>query len=327
MADAVLVALADEGFLDQARQLFSCVHFQAGWEGDLLLLAHDVPAEKLEDFVSRGIHVEPCSDWLAAERGQDFHPPTVLSKFDVFGPALRRWEQVVYLDGDMMFWASLERLARVRGLHAVCERRPLAGQYSQRHAHPDLAAELEARFPLDEVAFNSGLLAFATRDIEEDAPERLRELYLRYRECQAHPFGDQPALNLHFFRRWSLVPDFYAAIRDHSASWFHLAEDELRMIGKHFAGYPRPWHAGHSRHDEWCANLARFAELDARSPRPAVRVWSAGEIRRYWIRLRARRAWYDARARWNRARSELRRTAPARRMRWLAERVRALLGG
>jgi hypothetical protein len=327
VADAVLVTLADEGFLDQARQLFSCAHFQAGWDGDLLLLAHDVQADKLEDFVARGIQVEPCPDWLGAERGEDFHPPTVLSKFDVFGPALRRWEQVVYLDGDMMFWASLAGLARVRGLHAVCERRPLAAQYSQRRAHPELAAELDTRVSLDAFAFNSGLLAFATRDIEEDACQRLRELYLRYRECQAHPFGDQPALNLHFFGRWKLLPDFYAAIRDHSARWFHLEEDELRMIGKHFAGYPRPWQEGHPRYDEWCANLARFAELDARSPQSAAQVWSAGEIRRYWTWLRARRAWYAARERWERARTELRRTAPARRMRWLARRVRALLGG
>lgn len=327
MADAVLVTLADEGFLDQARQLFACVHFQAGWEGDLLLLAHDVPEAKIEDFVARGIHVQPCADWLGAERGRDFHPPTVLSKFDVFGPALRRWEQVVYLDGDMMFWASIERLARVRGLHAVCERRPLGAQYSQRHAHPQLGAELDARFSMDAFAFNSGLLAFATRDVEPDAPQRLRELYLRYRECQAHPFGDQPALNLHFYGRWKVLPDFYAAIRDHSARWFHLEEDQLRMIGKHFAGYPRPWQEGHPLREQWRANLERFAELDARTPQPAVRTWSTGEIRRYWTRLRARRAWYVARARWDRARAELRRSAPARRVRWLAGRVRALLGG
>jgi hypothetical protein len=56
-------------------------------------------------------------------------------------------------------------------------------------------------------------------------------------------------------------------------------------------------------------------------------VWSAGEIRRYWWRLRARRARYAVVERAERVWAGLRRTAAARRVRWLAGRLRALLGG
>lgn len=328
MARHVLVTLADENFLDPARQLFSCVHFNAGWDGDLLLLAHEVPEDALAPFRERGILVEPCAPWMEPEKqGDVFHPPTVLSKFDVFGPRFREWENVVFLDADTMFWASLEGLTRVRGFAAVCERRALAGQYSRRHLHPELARDLEGRFDLARPAFNSGLLAFRTDLIEGDSVGRLRELYLRYRDLQAHPFGDQPALNLHLQGRWTLLPDFYAAIRDHSARHFFLAEGRLHMIGKHFAGWPRPWDEESPWHAEWRENLARFEELDARMPRPARARWSPAEIRGYWLRLRVRRALFLAGETAGRALARLRRTPPARRFRWLAARIRALLGG
>jgi len=37
---SVLVTLADENYIYQAKQLFSSVYFNVGWRGDYMLLAH-----------------------------------------------------------------------------------------------------------------------------------------------------------------------------------------------------------------------------------------------------------------------------------------------
>jgi lipopolysaccharide biosynthesis glycosyltransferase len=293
MARSVLVTLADERYLAPAKQLFACVHWNAGWSGDLLLLAHEVPAAALAPFRERGILVRECEPWQRGEpvEGEKhFHPVTVLDKFELFAPDFRRWENVLFLDADMMFWASLEPLARVRGFAAVPERKPLAGQYSRGEQDPERFAELAARFDLTGGAFNSGLLAFRTADVlRDDSRDALRGLYQRYAGVQAHRFGDQPALNLYFHRRWRRLPDFWAALRDRPEKHFGVSRDGLRVIGRHFAGRPRPWDAEHPLHAEWCANLARFDDLDARRPPPPREAWSAARVRGYDAWLHARR--------------------------------------
>ena len=47
MKKNLLVTLADENYIDRAKQLFSSVYFNAGWKGDYMLLAHEIPEEKL----------------------------------------------------------------------------------------------------------------------------------------------------------------------------------------------------------------------------------------------------------------------------------------
>jgi hypothetical protein len=327
MAGHLLVTLADENYLDPVRQLFACVHWNAGWDGDLMLLSHGIPQASLDPFEERGILVRSCDPWVDPCDEEVGHPPTVLSKFDVFSTDFRRWDHVLFLDADMMFWASLSALTRVRGLAAVSERRPLSGQFSRRVPGSKLARELESSFDLDRPAFNSGLLAFDTSLIRDDTVQRLRDLYLRFRDAQYHSFGDQPALNLHFQGRWRVLPDFYAAIRDHSARHFFLEEDAMQMIGKHFAGEPRPWDPGHPRYAEWRANLDRFETLDARRPQPPRVRWSALRVQRYVWSLGARRGLglmgEGARAGWKR----VRKIGPVRRLRGAAKRLRSLAGG
>ena len=60
MKKDLLVTLADENFLDQAKQLFSSVYWNAGWKGDYMLLAHEIPESKLKWFRDKGILVKKC---------------------------------------------------------------------------------------------------------------------------------------------------------------------------------------------------------------------------------------------------------------------------
>lgn len=61
--DAVLITLADENFIEQAKQLFSSVYHNAGWSEDYMLLAHNIPEMKLKWFRERGILIKHCTDF------------------------------------------------------------------------------------------------------------------------------------------------------------------------------------------------------------------------------------------------------------------------
>lgn len=319
MASSVLVTLADESYLEAARQLFACVHLDAGWSGDLLLLAHEVPEAKTAPFRDRGILVHPVAEWRR-ERPSRYHAPAVLSKFELFTPFFRAWENVLYLDGDMMFWASLERLAGVRDLHAVSDRTDLAWQF-RREGPAEASADLARRYDTRREAFNTGLLAFPSDVIRDDTRDILRGLYDRYEGLHAN--ADQGVVNLHFAGRWKRLPDFYAALRHVPARHFEVRKDAFRTIGRHFVGAPRVWEPGNPWNEEWRASLARFEELDARRKQPPARVWSGWEIRRYWWWLHAHRAAVRTFGPLAPAWRALRRTPPGRLARRALQRLRA----
>jgi hypothetical protein len=58
--DSVIVTLADKNYVDQAKQLFSSVYWNAGWKGDYLLLSSGIPEEELKWFRNKGIIVYEC---------------------------------------------------------------------------------------------------------------------------------------------------------------------------------------------------------------------------------------------------------------------------
>src|SRR3989344_202987 len=114
---SVLVTLADEGFVDQAKQLFSGVYWNAGWRGDYLLLAHGIPERKLQWFRDKGILIRKCRPLYKKRIG--WAPVNHTSKFYLFTPYFKKWKQVVFLDADIIVRASLDELTKVRGFHAV----------------------------------------------------------------------------------------------------------------------------------------------------------------------------------------------------------------
>ena len=89
MKTDLLVTLADGNYIDQAKQLFSSVYWNAGWQGDYMLLAQDIPDEKLKWFEDKGILITPCESLSENETVGRGYPSTVLSKFRLFTPGCR----------------------------------------------------------------------------------------------------------------------------------------------------------------------------------------------------------------------------------------------
>ena len=97
----LLVTLANESYLDQAKQLFSSVYFNAGWDGDYMLLAHDIPEEKLVWFRDKGILIKKCSP-IVRDNYKGIVSQAAFSKFYLFETDMKKWEKIIFLDGDII---------------------------------------------------------------------------------------------------------------------------------------------------------------------------------------------------------------------------------
>jgi len=119
MKKNLLVTLADEGFIDQAKQLFSGVYHNAGWQGDYMLLSYKIPENKLRWFRDKGILVKECAPLYDKRMWRSGVPITIPGKLYLFDPEFKKWDNVVYLDVDIIVRGPLEKLTKVRGFAAA----------------------------------------------------------------------------------------------------------------------------------------------------------------------------------------------------------------
>jgi hypothetical protein len=128
MKENLLVTLADSMFVQQAKQLFSSVYWNAGWKGDYMLLAHEIPEKELKWFSNKGILIKRCK--LLHDQPTSIRcNPVALDKFYLFTPEFRKWKNIVFLDADMIVKSSLEGLTKIKGFGAVSATVDMAGQF------------------------------------------------------------------------------------------------------------------------------------------------------------------------------------------------------
>ena len=114
----LLVTIADEGYVDAAKQVFSGAYFNAGWKGDYMLLSYKIPEEKLKWFRDKGIIVKKCEPLVDEKKfGRWFS--AALSRLYLFKTEFKKWNKIVYIDGDMIIRASLDDLLKINGFAAV----------------------------------------------------------------------------------------------------------------------------------------------------------------------------------------------------------------
>ena len=188
MKKDLLVTLADGNYIEQAKQLFSSVYWNAGWQGDYMLLAYDIPEKDLKWFSDKGFLVKECAAILDKSNNYIGHAPLMtLSKFYLFTPEFKKWKNVVYLDGDIIVRGSLDALIQVKGFAAarilnIC-RTVLQGQFHDRNeSNENLFKELENKCDLSRPAFNSGVMAYSTDIILEDDFQNIKNILLHFKD-------------------------------------------------------------------------------------------------------------------------------------------------
>jgi lipopolysaccharide biosynthesis glycosyltransferase len=199
----LLVTLADENFIKQAKQLFSSVYYNAGWDGDYMLLAHRIPEDELKWFRKKGIIVKKCEPIYNQNIGP--LPPSTLSKFYLFTPEFKKWKKILYLDSDIIVKTPLDSLLATSQMSAITDSpRKLSYQLKK---NTKLYAQISKKYDLESNAFNTGVMAFDTKIIQKNTFSKLTSLFTKYHEIGR--FGEGIFLNLLFYKSWEEMPRIF----------------------------------------------------------------------------------------------------------------------
>ena len=287
----LLITLCDANFIPQAKQLFASAYFKAGWPGDCLLLAQDLPAEERRWFEERGIIVFSPPPLAAAPLGDRAYPPIILSKLYFFTPYFKRWRKLVFLDADIIINCSLDGLLRYGGFSA-----PYAATLQLRDEFLSLPEQgaSEKKYDWDSRPFSAGVMVIETDLIKDETFGELQALYHRFRGC--YRFGEESVLNLYLYQRWQEISLAYNSTPWYLDSYYKLPDRRSLAVIRHFVGRPKPWEDSSPYLAAWRANLALADQVDfklAPADRPVgVPGPSARQIRRYDNFLQRRRCLY-----------------------------------
>lgn len=256
MKKELLVTLADENYIDQAKQLFSGVYFNAGWEGDYMLLAHEIPEEKLKWFRDKGILVKQCRPLSDIEK-LDRYPSMTTAKFYLFSKEFKKWQNIIYLDTDIIVRGQLDELAKVKGFAAVSHRLRLRSEFKQ--STNGLRREIDKKYNLQNPAFNSGVMAFSTDIIAKNTFNNLVGLFNLYKKILV---GEEALLNLFFYKKWKKLYSIYnTRFADLEKYFYSGGWEKIDTIILHFTHLStKPWNPENYFCKEWKKNLIR-AEL------------------------------------------------------------------
>jgi len=275
----LLVTLADENFVKQAKQLFSSVYWNAGWEGDYMLLAHEIPDEKLKWFKERNILVKQCQSIPTIQKDRDTKwPLTVFSKFYLFSPEFKKWDNIIFLDADMIVRASLDRLIEIKKFAAV---KTIGWSLKYFFFCPknkkDLYKNLIENYSLTENGFNTGLMVFNTSIIKKNTLSKLIYLAQLYNPLNFHSM-EEPIFNLLFYKQWQKLPRVYNIYSDKTKGII------IHPVKSHY----RPWDKASPLYKEWTNNLKKADLINLNQRPPAKEVWSNTKIGFYIIYLKIR---------------------------------------
>ncbi len=278
MKENLLVTLADKNYIDQAKQLFSSVYWNAGWKGDYMLLAHEIPEKDLKWFRDKGILIKKCKPLYNKPIGDGNYPPVVLDKFYLFTPEFKKWKHVIFLDADIIVRASLDKLTNTKAFSSLkILNKDFRSYFSLRDSNEIFL--LKKEYNLIRPTFNSAVIAFDTNIIKEDTFNKLIILFKKYKKIIN---GDDPILNLFFYNLWINTPLVF------NLRVNHIVFKKVDSIVLHFERPFRtdnkeknnPWNLQNPFYNEWKNNLARSEFIDLNKI-PQGKKWSSFKIWRY----------------------------------------------
>ncbi|HRZ39803.1 MAG TPA: glycosyltransferase [Candidatus Omnitrophota bacterium] len=286
----LFVTLADRDYLRTAKQIFASVFFNAGWKGDYMLLAHDVPEDDLVWFRKKGILIKHCAPLF---RGGDDLPElggmksAVASKFYLFTPEFKKWRTVIYSDSDATVRASLDGLRGLKGFHSVedattrlwqqvIRKKNIQGRALDRRECRRRIRKMRADYDLNARPFCAGFFVFSSEDVI-DGDRTFQELcqLLAYYGTVSE-YGDQLTFNL-YFRQWKPLPVVYNIQFHGEKNRWLVPPSEIHGIVLHFVTAQKPWIHKTYFWDEWSENLNRADRIDL-SQIPDGVVWSRESI-------------------------------------------------
>ena len=295
MKKTLLVTLADQTYVDQAKQLFSSAYWNGGWKGDYMLLAHNIRKEDLTWFTSRGILVKECRSIFSGKLSSAY-PAMVTNKFYLFTEEFKKWDNVVFLDADIIVRYSIDALTRCTGFNALPEPHNslLKDQFidAARDNNPKFK-KLITTFDCNTLAFNTGVMAFSTDIIFSDSFTRLEALFQEYQPiCR---FGEQPIINLFLYKQWKKIGYLYNVIAPMTIERYHIPPEYIDGRILHFCGPGKPWIPVSLFYKEWVINLKKSEGIHvSQGARENGHPWPVVKRLKYVLYLSITKAVVDA---------------------------------
>ncbi len=279
----LVVTLADEKYILQAKQLFSSIYWNAGWDGDYLLLAHNIPKKELKWFIEKGIIIKDCQPLTDNSWGKngDFFQPLIADKFYLFTEEFKKWETIIYIDSDIIIKGPLSIIAKTKKIAAVSDLfyRKLEAQYDIKLKSSNLLTQIN----LNKTAFNAGMFAFKTDVIYPNLFNDLTCFLNNYNDGLI--YGEQSTFNYFFYKKWQKLPIIYNVYVNYLN--FNLPK-WMDCIALHFAkreNHPILWDKKNKYYHEWKSNLDK-ADLIELNSIQKVKKWSYLKIQFYSISLK-----------------------------------------
>ncbi len=253
----LVVTLADKSFIQQAKQLFSSVYWNAGWRGDYMLLSHQIPENELKWFREKGILIKECEPLIDLPTGENNYPPVVYDKLYLFTAEFKKWDCVVFFDSDIIIKSSIESLTNIKTFGAICDvgKKNLKEQFYQ-----SKGVFNNKYYNLKKLSFNSGVMAFKTDLINDKLLSELKCLIINhYSEFR---FADQAVLNLCFYKKWENLSPIYNVYID---KYNYNLPNYSKYAAIHFfsnVGYPPVWTNENPYYNEWKSNLEKAEYID-----------------------------------------------------------------
>jgi hypothetical protein len=228
----VLTFLANEPYIDRALQTIVQARTVGEWHDDIVLLgpesllAYKGVVDRLQQLDVRFVSI-PFQEVKSVKSFWDMHKdhenyeyiqshPYIYQKLFVFHSLFKAWDIVFYLDSGCVIQGSLQRIKNTctprHFLYAHSDSYPfynyrsLDCQFCLEIAEPRLKEAMEATYPLDIDYFQSTLMIYNTKILEENTLERLFQL------AEQYPMStrmDQGILNLYWTcerKLWRQIP-------------------------------------------------------------------------------------------------------------------------
>lgn len=85
-----------------------------------MLLAYQIPEKELRWFKEKGILVKQCKPFHTerAKAKRPFNARISTLKFFLFTSEFKKWQNIIYLDSDIIVRAPLDALTKIKGFAA-----------------------------------------------------------------------------------------------------------------------------------------------------------------------------------------------------------------
>ncbi len=275
MKKHVLVTLADKNFIKQAKQLFSSAYWNGGWNGDYLLLSYKIPQKELNWFQKKGILVYKCKTLIdyrkikINEQNRNYAHPIYACKFYLFSDFFKKWDNVVFLDADIIVRKSIKELSEINSLRFALDLSPIIKhqfvqkKYLQSDEDIMKLSGLENEYDLKNKALNSGVICFRTDLISSTSFNQLIALFEMYKNIVKFP--EQAIFNLYFYKRYKELPLVY------NCPSILLKKNENSII-LHTMMNQQAWKKNSQFYEEWNNNYVKADYIDIKNTRQAERI-------------------------------------------------------